>query len=173
MKRPYTWMKNFKRIIAALDHKSNLAKQNLTSTNFGQPSTNFGLANTKFGQILFSKSGGEGGSGRPSGPGRVLSGSGLSTCAICHVPKLLRQTPPPDHSLPSHRTNPFPPPPPPPDPRPAGAAGPGTPLRRTAQNFALFVTSPRLKFHSLCSLWASSRGISVLFAVLGGLQKKT
>ena len=35
------------------------------------------------------------------------------------------------------------------------------------QNFALFVSSSRLKFHSLCSLWASFRGISVVFEVLG------
>ena len=35
-----------------------------------------------------------------------------------------------------------------------------------AQNIALF--SPSLqKFHSLCSLWASSRGISMVFEVLG------
>ena len=31
------------------------------------------------------------------------------------------------------------------------------------QNFTLFFSFTRLKFHSLCSLWASSRGISVVF----------
>ena len=33
--------------------------------------------------------------------------------------------------------------------------------------FRAFFSSSRLKFHSLCSRWASFRGISVVFEVLG------
>ena len=41
----------------------------------------------------------------------------------------------------------------------------GPPLRRTAQNFALFFPSPTSIFHS--SLWGSSRGILVVFWSVG------
>ena len=54
---------------------------------------------------------------------------------------------------------------PPPDALPGFL--PRTPVRWTAQNFALFFSSSRLKFHSLCSLWASFRGISVVFEFWG------